>query len=122
MWICWVSFQLSLLAISEPPGSCNSSTGSVRTGLTPVRDGPMPRIITFFGAFPVMMKPPIETFSPACTFRREEKFRSWGGHGAAVGKVLWSGFAGEVLHPTQLWHLRPSDRKADLRRPESIAQ
>ena len=50
----------------------------------PVRDGPMPRIITFFGAFPVMMKPPIETSSPVCTFRRVERFSSCAGPGTVI--------------------------------------
>ena len=39
----------------------------------------MPRITTRFGAFPVMMKPPIETRSPVCMVARVEMFRNVAG-------------------------------------------
>jgi hypothetical protein len=39
----------------------------------PARIGPMPRIATFLGVFPAMMKPPIMILSPVSTRKRLER-------------------------------------------------
>src|SRR5947208_422989 len=47
------SFQSLLLVMSEPSLPCNSSSGSARVPVTPdcSKEGPIPRRITFLGAF-----------------------------------------------------------------------
>ena len=39
------------------------------------KDGPIPRMATLLDELPVIMKPPMATFSPASTFKRVEMFK-----------------------------------------------
>src|SRR2546423_2734729 len=75
---CWVSRQLSFVMVGKAPGPCNSRTGSGNGFGMPkrVRDGPIARMITCFGTVPVMMKPPMPTWSPVKTWRRVERFNA----------------------------------------------
>jgi hypothetical protein len=61
---CWLSFQLSLVT-TMPLASCSSKTGSSKAPSKPAlpRAGPIARTTTCFGESPVMMKPPMRTFS-----------------------------------------------------------
>src|SRR5947199_115882 len=61
--------QSSLEAIKVPAALCSSSVGLANTSGTPngVSSGPIARIITFFGALPWTMKPPIITLSAVWT-------------------------------------------------------
>src|SRR5439155_14745259 len=85
----WASFQLSLNIMAAPFSSCSSSVGSSRRPATGVpltlSDGPRPRSRTFFGPFPVMIKPPIIAWSPVRTSRRVEMLSSCAGVGVGVG-------------------------------------
>ena len=56
----------------------NSRTGSLRKSVMPklARSGPMPRIITFLGVFPLTMNPPIMSLSPVSTRKRLERFKA----------------------------------------------
>jgi energy-coupling factor transporter ATP-binding protein EcfA2 len=74
-------FQSSLTTSVELPW-CSSRIGSGKTEPTPLSDGPIPRIITFLGAVPVMMKPAIRTFSPESTRIRVEILSNCNGGGA----------------------------------------
>ena len=75
-----LSRQLSLLAISElsEPLSCKiGSESAVPKKPADCNDGPIPRMATLLDELPVIMKPPMATFSPAPTCKRVEIFKGW---------------------------------------------
>ena len=76
--VCCESIQLSLAAISAPALFRNSRVGSARASGTPKSPSEVPiaRIITFFGADPVMMKPPMSRLSSVPALTRVEIFAS----------------------------------------------
>src|SRR5205807_1704314 len=69
-----------------PAAARNSSTGSNSRSLSPkeASEGPRPRSTTDFGAFPVIIKPPIMTLSPRSTRNRVEIFNDCAGAGVDV--------------------------------------
>src|SRR5450432_4277829 len=90
------SLQLSFMIVTNPPGPCSSSTGSASALGTPnwVKEGPMARRSTCFGALPVMMNPPIPALSPVCTSMRVERLMACAadaGVGVAVGVAVGVG-------------------------------
>jgi hypothetical protein len=90
-----LSRQLSFVVTGSPAPSKSSSTGSCNAPSTAcaVSDGPIARRITFFGSVPVMMMPPIKTFSPVCTLSRVEMFSSCSGATVGVGVADGDGLA-----------------------------
>src|SRR5436190_7683216 len=99
-----MSLQLSLLIVVKPAGPCSSITGSASASLT-VKEGPIARRMTRFGALPVMMKPPIPTSAPVRTSIRVERLRACaavvglgvtGGLGAGVGVGVGVGVCATV--------------------------
>src|ERR1044071_1538938 len=75
-----LSRQLSLLAISELSEALSCKVGSERAVLkkpAACNEGPNPRMATLLGELPVIMKPPMATFSPASTCKRVEIFKAW---------------------------------------------
>src|SRR3954468_21190564 len=85
MAVRWVSFQLSFDWRRAPLELRSSRTGSARKSVIPKppRTGPIPRMITFLGVSPVMMKPAIMIRSPVPTPSRLERLTGWAG--VAVG-------------------------------------
>src|SRR5664279_1488624 len=83
------SLQLSSVIVTKAPGPCNSSTGSASgLGMPGLKDGPMARMSTCIGAVPVMMNPPMPTFSPVPTRIRVERLRACAGRiGVGVGVI-----------------------------------
>src|SRR5437762_4432611 len=94
---CGLVSQSSLLAMTAPLASCNSSTGSSRTFCTPAApsEGPKARTIRFLDSLPLMMHPPMRTFSARPTRIRVEMFAKWdvrvAGPGVAVGVAVGDG-------------------------------
>ena len=86
-----LSRQLSLLAInelSEPLSWRVGSESAVPKKPADCNEGPIPRMATLLGELPVIMKPPMATFSPASTCKRVEMFKGWTastGVGVAAG-------------------------------------
>ena len=74
-------------AIIAPLLSCNVSIGFASVPVTPAdaSDGPSARTSTLFGSLPVMMRPPIKTLSPVCTFARVETLTKVAGTGVGSG-------------------------------------
>src|SRR5437764_4174371 len=101
--VSWLSLQLSLLRMSERSARRNSRVGSARGLGTPnfESEGPMPRTITFLGAFPVIINSAMPTLSPVCANRRVERFTAsvagvGVGVGVAVGVAVGVGDGGGV--------------------------
>src|SRR4051812_27026244 len=92
------SRQLSLRAITWPLESRNSRMGSLNGFVMPAwaRDGPTARTATFLSAVPVIIKPPIITFSPVSTRTRVEIFSGFGA--ATLGLAVADGIA-DALGP-----------------------
>src|SRR5450432_511974 len=90
----WSLRQLSLDA-TRPPEEFNSSRmGSLSApGKKEEREGPIARMITFFGCVPVMINPPIRTLSPVSTRKRVEMFPKMLGLAVGVGVGLDVGVA-----------------------------
>lgn len=83
-----LSFQLSLLVMSDPSPACNSRTGSVSGSVMPklASEGPIARKRTRFASPGVMMIPPMETLSPVPTSNLVETLSDCaGGVGVGVG-------------------------------------
>ena len=73
-----LSRQLSLLAskeLSEPLSCKVGSESVVLKKPADCNEGPIPRMATRLGELPVIMKPPMATFSPVSTWRRVEIFK-----------------------------------------------
>src|SRR5687768_18516601 len=80
----------------KDPGPRNSRVGSASTSLAGnpnwVKEGPIPRITTCFGALPVMMKPPMPALSPRSTRIRVDRLTAWeAGVGDGVGVAVGVG-------------------------------
>jgi hypothetical protein len=82
------SLQLSFSAIEVWPWN-SSSVGSCNAPGTPefVSVGPIARTITFLGAFPVMMNPPMATLSPVSTRARLEMLTSEAAGSSAAASI-----------------------------------
>src|ERR1043166_609548 len=86
------SCQLLFVIVTNAPWPCSSSTGSASVLGTPncASEGPMARRSRCFGPDPVMMNPPMPTFSPVCTSIRVERLGACApgtglGEGVGVG-------------------------------------
>src|SRR5205809_621186 len=67
-----LEFFQSSFAFNSAPDELRSSSVGLASLPGMVSDGPMARMITFFGCVPVTMKPPIKVLSPVSTFSRVE--------------------------------------------------
>src|SRR5438105_15963183 len=90
-----VSFQSSLAKIRLPLPSCSSKIGLASASAIPeaASEGPIARMMTFFGSEPVMMNPPIKTLSPPSTRRRVEMLSNFPKPGVEVGPGVGVGVA-----------------------------
>src|SRR4051812_4558767 len=77
-------FTQSSLESITPLGPYNSKVGFASLSANG-REVPIPRMITFFGCVPVMMKPPMRTLSPVSTRKRVEMLARVVTEGVAVG-------------------------------------
>src|SRR4051812_17793142 len=77
-------FTQSSFESITPLGPCNSRVGFASLSANG-REVPIPRMITFFGCVPVIMKPPMRTLSPVSTRRRVEMLARVVTDGVAVG-------------------------------------
>src|SRR5436309_10085654 len=91
-WIsfCWEDFQLSFTIGTKPAGPLRVSVGSARTVGRPncASEGPRARTRTRLGAVPVIMNPPMPTFSAVRTRNRVERFTVCEGGGAVSMIVI----------------------------------
>src|SRR5436190_22647220 len=67
-----LEFFQSSFAFKRAPDEFRSSSVGLASLPGIVSDGPIARMITFFGCVPVTMKPPIKVLSPVSTFSRVE--------------------------------------------------
>src|SRR5678816_4341452 len=86
----------------NPLGPCSSIVGSASGFGTPKldKDGPIPRTSTVLGSLPVMMKPPIPTWSPVSTSIRVDRLSACAAPGVAVGVSVGVGVGVGVTTPT----------------------
>src|ERR1043166_2620571 len=66
----WSVLQLSFITSKVLPWNSSRVGSASAPGKKEERDGPIPRMITLFWSVPVIMNPPINTFSPVCTRMR----------------------------------------------------
>jgi hypothetical protein len=87
--------QLSFVSSNVPEASRNSRIGSASRSVTG-KDGPMPRMMIFFGCVPAIINPPIRALSPVPTRRRVERLArsAYGSGGSSPGVGLGYGGVG----------------------------